>query len=91
MKKRFKILRNTVEENAAIEAGIADDPDTYIATDAEWYAVYPRPESGAQRATENVPRSALTGEVVLKGTGNGRETNTFGSENLTPKSPKKRA
>ena len=36
MPKPFEIHWNTDEEEAAINKGIAEDPDTYVMTDEEW-------------------------------------------------------
>jgi len=41
MKSKRKYLRNTLEEEAAINAGIAADPDTYELSDAEFKELKP--------------------------------------------------
>lgn len=60
MKKPFKILRNTPEEEAAINAGIAADPDTYVATDDEWYAVYPRRKDDLKTTENRKPSTSVS-------------------------------
>ncbi|WP_338910694.1 BrnA antitoxin family protein [Mycetohabitans rhizoxinica] len=36
MNKRPKLIRNTAQEEAAIERGIAADPDTFVPTDEQF-------------------------------------------------------
>jgi uncharacterized protein (DUF4415 family) len=56
MNKPAAFLRNTVEEEAAIQRGIDADPDTYVPTDAEFAPMKPR---GGRPKLAN-PKIAIT-------------------------------
>lgn len=57
MKPKSKLLRNTPEEEAAIQRGIDADPDTYAPSDAELAQM--RPLTAAQKARMRGPHTVV--------------------------------
>jgi uncharacterized protein (DUF4415 family) len=63
---KVKLLRHSPEEEAAINRGIAADPDTYELSAEEFKALRPFPEYMAERRTGRPPKEHPKEQVSVR-------------------------
>jgi uncharacterized protein (DUF4415 family) len=65
-KNQTRLLRNTPEEDAAINRGIASDPDTYELSAEEFKQLRPLPEVMAERRMGRPPKEHPKEQVSVR-------------------------
>lgn len=86
--RKFRL--NTPEEEAQIEAGIAQDPDSRPLTEAEWEAVKPTVRIGRPRSLSPVKQSTtlrLPAETLARWRASGKGWQTRAAEVLAKHAP----
>jgi uncharacterized protein (DUF4415 family) len=63
---KTKLIRNTPEEEAAIDRGIAADPDTYALSSGEFKTLRPFPEVMAERRMGRPPKEHPKEQVSVR-------------------------